>query len=497
VERAISKRLTFVGMQHRLSIILMSLSLLLLAGFLGLFLKKSWSDELDALKKETGFLFVNSIRGIEGEALDKLVFRHLQIIGDTASKVALKLPGPLSEDSLKVMTFIGEKTLRQATPDTNFKVTIHATNEQAEEGKMSGSLSMIVALSEGKGKDSLLVRTNNPAVLPMLTSNFTKAMKSSGLPVKFRIISVMKDSIHKKNTFRSGSYSDLASGDTYEVEFSNFKGYIFKKIAPEILFSFTLFSCVALAFFSVHHSLRQQHRLTELKNDFIRNMTHELKTPIASVSVAVEAMQNFDALENPQRTREYLEISKSELNRLSLLVDKVLRMSLFEKAEPELNIETFDLKLLLEEVLQSMKLQFEKQKATIIYLPDKQPFMVEGDRLHLASVLYNLLDNAIKYSKNAPEIELNLVADPAFPSSIFLKIKDNGIGIPVEYQERIFERFFRVPTGDVHNVKGHGLGLNYVASVIRKHQGEITLESQPGQGSAFLIRLPNAEKIAA
>ena len=212
------------------------------------------------------------------------------------------------------------------------------------------------------------------------------------------------------------------------------------------------------------------------------------------MGVAIEALQNFDALQDPPRAKEYLDISRSELGRLSLLVDKVLRMSQFEKATPELKLETLDLEDLLREVLASMKLQFEKSRAEVVFEPRGKNFLLEGDRLHLASVIYNLLDNALKYSSGKPVISIGL---DQLNGQIYLRVKDNGVGIPPEFQKKVFEKFFRVPTGEVHNVKGHGLGLSYVASVVQKHRGSIEVENNLPQGAVFKITLPQTEKKAA
>ena len=230
--------------------------------------------------------------------------------------------------------------------------------------------------------------------------------------------------------------------------------------------------------------MQKQKRLTELKNDFIQNITHELKTPISTVGVAIEALQDFEAIKNPARTQEYLDISRHELNRLSLLVDKVLRMSLFEKKEPELKLEKVDLKELIDNILNSMKIQFEKKNASFIPTYNGESFSLNGDPTHLSSVVYNLLDNALKYSRKQPVVQIELTENT---NQLILKIKDNGIGIPSEDQEKVFDKFFRVPSGDLHNVKGHGLGLSYVASVVKKHGGTIKVESEPGSGSVFTI----------
>jgi two-component system, OmpR family, phosphate regulon sensor histidine kinase PhoR len=202
--------------------------------------------------------------------------------------------------------------------------------------------------------------------------------------------------------------------------------------------------------------------------------------------VAIEALKNFNALQDPQRTREYLDISSNELQRLSLLVDKVLKLSMFEKKEIELRIETLDLTTLAEEVEASMRLQLEKQHAQLT-LTHSGDTTLQGDRLHLLSVIFNLVDNALKYSTGAPSIQIELTGTE---KDVQLSVKDNGIGIASEYKEKIFEKFFRVPTGDTHNAKGYGLGLSYAAHVVQKHGGFISVDSQPGLGTRFTVILP-------
>lgn len=467
----------------------MSASLLLLASFLMLFLKKTWSDEVAALKKETGFLFVNSIRGIEGKMMDRLLTHEIHGVGDSVEqRYTFRLPNPpMGGDSLKIMTFVSDKRIEREERDTNVKIRMSAAPVGDGETEIAGSLSMIVAMTSEDGEtDSISFASNHPAMLAMLDSNFTASMRNSKLPIGFKIVSTKNDSIAGANWVRSGSYTDLASGESYAAELSNYRGYIFQKILPELLFSLLLFGCVAGAFLVVFKNLQAQRRLTELKNDFIQNVTHELKTPIATVGVAIEALRNFDAMQNPARTQEYLDISKSELNRLSLLVDKVLRMSLFEKTAPVLHLEQVDFQAIVNEVLASMKLQFENQNAQVSFEASGESFMLKGDRLHLTSVVYNLLDNALKYSPDQPEIAVRLFCEA---DKIRLEVADKGIGIAPEHRERIFEKFYRVPTGNVHNAKGHGLGLSYVASVVLQHGGRVSVEEREGGGSVFVIAL--------
>lgn len=274
---------------------------------------------------------------------------------------------------------------------------------------------------------------------------------------------------------------------TYTLSLQNTSLYLFKKILSPFLFSVFLIGVTLISFFVLYRNLSRQRRLTEIKNEFIGNITHELKTPISTVSVAIEAMKNFNALQNPERTKEYLDIANNELQRLGLLVDKVLKLSMFEKQQLELKQEWFDLKQLAEEVMGSMKIQFEKHHAAVTLQTEGNNFSIMADRLHILSVIYNLLDNAIKYSKQNPVIEISLMEKD---ESMLIKVRDNGVGIPAAYKEKIFDKFFRVPSGDRHNVKGYGLGLSYVAHIVQQHHGATDVWSEEGKGTQFVIQLP-------
>ncbi len=482
--------------RHHIAIWLLSLGLALLGIFLWLFLKKTWDDEAASLRRETNLLFVNAVHGVESQVFDRLIVKRWEgVEGDTSLNISLRLPSPRhGADSAKVFAFVQERSVvtgrlheKMDTSNTQMKV-VFKSDRLPQEAEMSGALSMLMANDSASLVSSDSV---NPQFIQALEHNFGEAMQRAALPVRWKVLQLdaLSDSIQAPETFLAGQYTDMLSGERFGAEISHYQGYLLQKLGPQILFSLLLFACVALAFLFVYQSLRQQIRLTEIKNDFIRNMTHELKTPISTVSVAIEALQNFDALANPARTQEYLAISQLELNRLTLLVDKVLRMSLYEQGDPELKTETLDFRALVEEVLAAMKLQFEKYRAVVSLSSSGTDFLLRGDRLHLVSVLYNLLENALKYSPLPPQISVHLVHTE---SELTLQVRDQGRGIPTEYLGRIFEKFFRVPTGDVHDVKGYGLGLNYVAGVVRLHQGSIAVESREGVGTAFTVKLPAA-----
>lgn len=339
------------------------------------------------------------------------------------------------------------------------------------------------------GVDSL----QDSITLKEIEHNYKNALTKDGISTPFHVLAFND----RTKQMDPGDPSDnrvvvgFTKPRTFELEFDNLSWHITRRLFQQIIFSILLIGITIYSFLLLFRNWQQQKKLTQLKNDFISNITHELKTPIATVSVAIEALRNFNALQDPQRTQEYLDISANELQRLSLLVDKVLRLSMFEKDQIELNNEYFDIKHLIEEVVSSMRLQFEKYQASISTESEGNNFYVRADKLHLTSVIFNLLDNALKYSKANPSIQIRMKEEV---DQLRISVTDNGIGIPEAYQEKIFEKFFRVPTGDKHNVKGYGLGLSYIAYVLKRQGCSIQVTSKEGIGSSFTILIPKTNE---
>jgi len=337
------------------------------------------------------------------------------------------------------------------------------------------------------GADSL----QDSVTVKEIDAKFRQVLDREGIRTPFTVLVGQVD--RKKNIFFQDSTDQrvilgFANPRSYQLQLGNTFWLTARRLGPQVLFSLVLVGVTIFSFLLLYRNWRQQQKLTLLKNDFISNITHELKTPIATVSVAVEALKNFNALQDPARTQEYLDISAHELQRLSLLVDKVLKLSLFERQEIELKREDFDLKVLVKEVMGSMRLQFEKYHAKVDMVAKEDGlFQLRADKLHFTSVVYNLLDNALKYSRIDPVLRVDLAAEQDL---LVLVVTDNGMGIPAGYRDRIFEKFFRVPTGDHHNVKGYGLGLSYVAYVVQRQGGAITVDSEEGIGSRFTIKIP-------
>lgn len=470
--------------QFRLSIGLMAASLGLLVVFLGLWLKSAYKEEEQVLQKSTTQAFFTSIMGIQNEAFNELYGRPDMF---TWHDSAGQTPPP---DSLMPDKRILTRHQIRFPRDSNIVIRVNATSstKMLPGDVQGGALSLIVSMvSDTLCPDTLFTKENNRQVFEIVRDKLHKTMTATQYPVTYKLIRLADDTLPHSTAFLSGKYMDSVTGDSYAVELSEYQPYLLKKILPEILFSALLLLTISGAFFLVYRSLIQQRRLTELKNDFINNVTHELKTPITTVGVAIEAMSNFNVLQNPGRTQEYLDISRLELQRLSILVDKVLKMSRFEQGGIDLKPEDLDLKGLVDEILLSMRLQFERRQAKVDFRTTAMEVHLQGDRTHLTSVLYNLLDNALKYSLESPEIDVALEEGE---EQVSLTVSDKGIGIPAEFQDRIFDKFFRAPNGDIHNTKGHGLGLSYVAKVIREHRGQIRVDSSPGRGTRFTIQLP-------
>jgi two-component system, OmpR family, phosphate regulon sensor histidine kinase PhoR len=273
----------------------------------------------------------------------------------------------------------------------------------------------------------------------------------------------------------------------YTASLSGLRPIVLKRMAPQLAFSAFLTVTIITAFAFMFRMLRSQQKLMALKNDFISNITHELKTPVATVSVALEALQNFDVAANPTRSREYMAIAQQELIRLSTMTDKVLKTTLFEEQGMAVAKEPIDFRALIQETLLTMKVLVEKQEASVTLQTHGRHFTVMGSAVHLASVVTNLLENSLKYSSRLPTISVTL---SEHDTNVHLSVKDNGMGIGEEYHAKIFEKFFRVPTGDVHTIKGYGLGLSFVAGVVKAHYGTIELISKIGEGSEFILRFP-------
>ncbi|OMP79800.1 hypothetical protein BW716_07615 [[Flexibacter] sp. ATCC 35208] len=296
-----------------------------------------------------------------------------------------------------------------------------------------------------------------------------------------------RDSLRRRGPQKTSKIPfNPASNLFVQAVFQSPMQYILAKMLWTLVGSFVLLVLTTICFIYMLRTILKQKKLSEVKNDFINNMTHELKTPIATVYAAVEAMQNFNALNDQRKTQTYLDISKQELQRLSDLVEKVLHIASEEREEIELYKEETDINEIMDTIITNHQL---KTNRPVQFRYDNLigERLVNVDRTHLSNAINNLVDNAIKYSGELPVVNIRSSIENG---NLIVRVKDNGIGIPKTYQENIFDTFFRVPTGNLHNVKGFGLGLSYVRKIVELHDGRITVHSEPDKGSEFIIQIP-------
>ena len=273
----------------------------------------------------------------------------------------------------------------------------------------------------------------------------------------------------------------------FVVRFPKRTAYLIGSMSLTLIFTGISLLTVLFFIYSLTVILRQK-RLSELQRDFINNMTHEFKTPISTIKVASDFLATHPAISNDPRLTKYTGIMREQNNRLNMQVEKVLQINRIDKNSLQLNTETINLHELLHAVLPSIQVKIEQLDGVLIQkLEARQPY-IKADVLHLTNILHNLLDNAIKYSKDGkPYVSVITEDSGAF---IRLMINDEGIGIGSEHHKRVFYRFYRVPTGDIHNVKGFGLGLYYVKNIVQAHQWRITLASELNKGTSIAIDIP-------
>lgn len=251
----------------------------------------------------------------------------------------------------------------------------------------------------------------------------------------------------------------------------------------------TLILAVVVLFFGYTiFVILKQRRLSEVQKSFINNMTHEFKTPISTIAISAEVLLQTQILSNPQRLTNYANIIKSENMRLKSQVEKVLQMAKIEKEKLALKKEDFLLNELLEEISLNMTPKIKEVNGSLeLDIAPTQDLILNADRIHLTNVFYNLIDNALKYTERPPEIKITAVRKEKW---LHIAVEDNGIGIAKEHQKKVFDQFYRVPTGDVHDVKGFGLGLNYVSLVAKAHRWRLSVESELLKGSIFSVSIP-------
>ena len=309
---------------------------------------------------------------------------------------------------------------------------------------------------------------------------------SNGLATK---IKSERFKYNKDETYSIPIFIDNDGNNKYQllITFPQKKKFLFSELVGITLLSIIFTLIIIIAYASALNQLIKQRLISEIKTDFINNMTHEFKTPIATINLALDAIKNPKIIDDKEKVLKYLQMIKDENKRMHAQVENVLRISKLEKKELDISKENNNIHEIIEEAIEHVNLILEDRNGTITTHFNANRNTALLNDVHFTNVIVNVLDNAIKYSPEEPVINIFTENINDF---VIVRIKDNGTGMSKTAQKRIFEKFYREHTGDLHNVKGHGLGLAYVKRIIEDHNGQIFVESEKGKGSTFIIKVP-------
>ena len=334
--------------------------------------------------------------------------------------------------------------------------------------------------------EEITYRLNKELEIRGINTNFKYGIYSNGLATQVKS-GYFRNEIGKNYKVRMFADKDGNSNFQLFVTFPEKKSFILSSIYKILALSVFFILIIILSFVSALYQLVKQKQISEIKTDFINNMTHEFKTPIATINLALDAIKNPKIINDNEKVLRYVKMIREENKRIHIQVENVLRISKLEKNQLDVSKEKVDIHDIIEEAITHVEL-LVKDKGGFIKVNLKADIVeILGSEFHLKNVIVNVLDNAIKYSEKAPGIDILTESNHKYISII---VKDNGIGMNKSVQKNIFKKFYREETGNIHNVKGHGLGLSYVKKIIEIHQGEIYVESEKGIGSTFTIKLP-------
>ncbi len=414
---------------------------------------KEEKNGLVFIKRDTIFTDADSLYTISTIKIDSLLtdLDTFQILRpDISKRVKLKATD-LKRMASKVVTEVSTWDIRQIDEDLVYNVLKKSLNENN------------IPLDFEYG-----IKQGNTTEFPKAVSDSTKVAGS-----------IFQANLYPNDIFQKGI--KLA------VFFPERDSFIYRSLNWLLVASF-LFSLIILLTFalSIFYILRQK-KISEMKSDFINNMTHEFKTPIATISVATDSITNTKVMGDPDRIKYFAGMIKKENNRMNRQVEDILTIARLDRKDFEFNWETIDVHDLIQDSIQGIKLQIEKRNGKIEVSLDATNSMVTTDRIHCTNVVYNLIDNANKYSAETPHIKITTTNRQ---KGVLISVEDEGIGMTKAVQAKIFERFYRQTSGNIHNVKGFGLGLSYVKAVLEANRGSISVQSEPGKGSKFDVFLP-------
>ncbi|HRL70174.1 MAG: HAMP domain-containing histidine kinase [Flavobacterium sp.] len=481
--------------------------------------KQVISDVADKIQKQETYKFydkINHIKDSTGKLPKKddlLEFYYVQKNPKT-NKTIVYSNSIISEDYNISPTFFDKKFNSEKFKSFSSKRVTEVYNNNSVDNsgisqslipdvriEKSGNLDILDnAIFEISAKDVLSAMPLEERVsVPVLQKLIKKELEEHGVETKFEfgIYSNNLATKIKSNEFKydkDATYSipvfiDNEGSTKYEllVTFPLKKKFLLSELISITVLSIIFTLIILIAYSSALNQLIRQRQISEIKNDFINNMTHEFKTPIATINLALDAIKNPKIIDDKEKVLRYLQMIKDENKRMHAQVENVLRISKLEKKELDIVKEPHNIHEIIEDAIEHVNLILADREGTIISHFNALRNTVLINDVHFTNVIVNILENAIKYSPNVPEIE---ICTENIKDMIIIKIKDKGLGMSKAAQKRIFEKFYREHTGDIHNVKGHGLGLSYVKRIVDDHNGQVYVESEKGKGSTFIIKLP-------
>ncbi len=414
-----------------------------------------------------------------------------------------------SNDSVETLHIDGQTKVRvqvppkeQAEIELTADTVVGTDNLKLKVGKLSNKSEMVtIVLEEILSGPKKIKKRIHPATLDsLLKESLTE--KGIHIEYEFGVVDSRNNSMIISNTEqhedlrKSDLKASLFPNDIIDnahylmVNFPDEGQFLFRQIWATLASSLVLLIIILGCFTYAILIILRQKKVSEIKTDFINNMTHEFKTPIATVSLACQALNEDEVVNNRDTYQRYLQIIKDENRRLGQQVERVLQVATLERRDIKLKFESLDVKEIVEKAVTSIKLQIEAKEGDVAVSCENKGVLVSGDPVHLSNIIYNLLDNASKYSTKPPKITVSV---KVVGSMVSIAVADKGRGMSNDQQKRIFEKFYRVPTGNLHDVKGFGLGLTYVKSIVDAHGGQILVESELGRGTTFTIELPLAD----
>lgn len=344
---------------------------------------------------------------------------------------------------------------------------------------------------------------NRDIQVPMIDSALSEELTLKGIKTdyEFGIYNSFNNSFRFAKSTNSADYiySDyqialysigLRNSIMLSVHFPHKTNYIISNIIFLLISVFLVILVIIALFIYSIRIIYQQRRISEIKNDLINNITHELKTPISIISLAVQALNDEDMVKIEGIRNNYINMIGQENKRLGSLVENILQSAVIEKGDFKMKFKKVNVNEKIESALKSFKMRLSEKNFNVTLKLQTEPLIVEADETHFTNMIFNLIDNAIKYSKPEDKHPIINIGAYSKDTTLFITIEDNGIGIGREDQKKIFDKLFRVSTGNVHNVKGYGLGLNYVKSIVERHKGNIEVKSELGAGTLFTVKLP-------